>query len=59
MRTMGSVALRMRSPSFSSFMACWNGSCSSLPVMTMLGKSNRCTCSSSRAQHSFKMSDGD
>lgn len=43
----GSVALRMRSPNFSIFMAAWKGSCSSDPVITMLGKSRRCTSSGS------------
>ena len=39
--------LRMRSPNFSSLIAAWNGSCSSEPVMTMFGKSSRCTSSGS------------
>mmetsp|Transcript_19611 Transcript_19611/g.66711 ORF Transcript_19611/g.66711 Transcript_19611/m.66711 type:complete len:220 (+) Transcript_19611:1136-1795(+) len=43
----GSVAFRMRSPNFSIFMHAWNGSCSSLPLMTMLGKSRQCTSSGS------------
>mmetsp|Transcript_27245 Transcript_27245/g.46263 ORF Transcript_27245/g.46263 Transcript_27245/m.46263 type:complete len:200 (+) Transcript_27245:2455-3054(+) len=43
----GSVALRIRSPSFSILRHAWNGSCSSEPLMTMLGKSSRCTSSGS------------
>ncbi|CAN8015574.1 unnamed protein product [Ixodes persulcatus] len=30
----------MRSPNFSTFRQAWKGSCSSLPLITMLGKSN-------------------
>mmetsp|Transcript_11608 Transcript_11608/g.37101 ORF Transcript_11608/g.37101 Transcript_11608/m.37101 type:complete len:323 (-) Transcript_11608:4077-5045(-) len=43
----GSVALRMRSPSFSTLSAAWKGSCISEPLSTMLGKSSMCTSSGS------------
>mmetsp|Transcript_59689 Transcript_59689/g.141213 ORF Transcript_59689/g.141213 Transcript_59689/m.141213 type:complete len:220 (+) Transcript_59689:826-1485(+) len=39
----GSLALRIRSPNFSILRQAWNGSCRSEPLMTMLGKSRRCT----------------
>ena len=34
---------RIRSPNFSIFMHAWKGNCSSLPLITILGKSSRCT----------------
>ena len=43
----GSVAFRIKSPNFSIFMHAWNGICSSEPLMTMFGKSSRCTSSGS------------
>ena len=39
----GSVAFNIRSPSFSTLRQAWKGSWSSLPLMTMLGKSRRWT----------------
>mmetsp|Transcript_67280 Transcript_67280/g.140141 ORF Transcript_67280/g.140141 Transcript_67280/m.140141 type:complete len:202 (+) Transcript_67280:1445-2050(+) len=39
----GSVALRMMSPNFSIFNEAWNGSWRSEPLITMLGKSSKCT----------------
>lgn len=43
----GSVAFRMRSPNFSTFKQAWKGNCNSEPLITMLGKSRRCTSSGS------------
>jgi hypothetical protein len=39
----GSVAFRMRSPNFSTLRQAWNGSCNSDPLITILGKSSKCT----------------
>mmetsp|Transcript_122947 Transcript_122947/g.353172 ORF Transcript_122947/g.353172 Transcript_122947/m.353172 type:complete len:220 (-) Transcript_122947:2133-2792(-) len=39
----GWVAFRIKSPNFSIFMQAWNGSANSEPLMTMLGKSSKCT----------------
>ena len=43
----GSVAFRIKSPSFSTLRQAWNGSWSSEPLMTMLGKSSKWTSSGS------------
>lgn len=39
----GSVAFRISSANFSIFKDDWKGNCKSLPLITMLGKSRRCT----------------
>lgn len=38
----------MRSPNFSTFRQAWKGSCNSEPLITILGKSSKCTWSLSR-----------
>mmetsp|Transcript_13258 Transcript_13258/g.35039 ORF Transcript_13258/g.35039 Transcript_13258/m.35039 type:complete len:220 (-) Transcript_13258:822-1481(-) len=43
----GCVAFRIRSPNFSIFMQAWKGRDNSDPLMTMFGKSRRCTSSGS------------
>ncbi len=53
----GSVAFRMRSPSFSTFRHAWKGNCSSLPLITMLGKSSRWTYRGCGSRHGYLMAD--
>lgn len=43
----GSVAFKIKSPNFSTLRQAWKGSCSSEPLITMLGKSRRWTSSGS------------
>ena len=48
---------RIRSPNFSIFIQAWKGSCSSLPLMTIFGKSSKWTSRGSRGalnNYSFK-----
>ena len=42
-RFVGNNHTRIRSPNFSIFIQAWKGSCNSLPLMTIFGKSSKWT----------------